>query len=293
MIRLAGADRITSAARRLLSFHEHLMDHLMNTVRSFLAPAVLALVCLLAPRPVAAEAEAPPCEETACGGSCSKRAASFADMKNQPPAPPLNAKTACVEVNLPSAADPCVFEAHPACDCAAETTPTGTNVVLQGLPEFALLGDAPDGQCTRAGFLPGSCLLRGKETRCDKSGDGADCKAACDLFRTRLNEEIARSSGVTVDGSRCAASTTCACVFNLEGECSFADEKVPCGTDPTAAYNAWLAKERAKPLEGYCNGGSCAAAPQGSGGSLGNTLIAGGLGAALFLARRRRRKARR
>lgn len=206
------------------------------------------------------EALPPPCEAAECAQSCINFAQTFADPGQQPIKPPSDGIPRCIEVSLPSAADPCEYETHAACDCDSTPVPEGTQVSQTGLPQFAFVGDAPAGTCVREGRLPNSCLLRGEETKCKIGGDGMDCAAACELLKTRIDADTARSAGVTVDGSECASKEACACVLKLDGECTFAGEPVACGISPKSAYDTWLEKERATATDGICQDGcSCAA----------------------------------
>lgn len=260
--------------------------------RTCLLSLVVSFLSLLAPPAFATPPSPPPCTESDCASQCTSTAAFFADPLKQPQKPPTNGLAACIEVHLPSAADPCELEPHPACDCDAEVVPPGTQSSTTGLPFFAFRADAPAGTCVRNGELPNSCLIRAEEARCTIGGDGADCKAACDLLATRIDADTARSANVTVDGAACASSEACACVLELDGECTMNGEPVACGSSPKTAYEAWLAKERAKP-SGLCEPGCSCGVPGQSleRGSLGG-LLAGAAALAGIGVRRRRRAQR-
>lgn len=195
----------------------------------------------------ASEPQGPPCAADTCATSCEQHAASYGLPEMQPNKPPENGLPRCLKVSVQEGGeDGCDFVEHTICDCDATAPQPGVIEAISGMPGFGMKADAPNGTCVRMGQLPASCLMRAEEVRCALDGDGSDCKTACDLLRTRIDAELPRSQTVTVDGAACADATACGCIVQFEGKCFSVGGEVACGSSPKAAYDNWLAAERAK-----------------------------------------------
>lgn len=185
-----------------------------------------------------------PCVESECAASCQQIATNFGTPGGQPSKPPETGFARCLNVSVQEGGDDgCDYVDHVVCDCDGSPPQPGVTEHISGMPLFGMKADAPDGTCVREGNLPHSCLMRGSDVRCKVDGDGSDCKAACDLLRTRIDAELPRSQMVTVDGSQCAASEVCACIVQFEGQCSLLTTQgivdATCGTPPKQAWTQW------------------------------------------------------
>jgi len=227
----------------------------------------------------------PPCTEESCLAACRNVAANVPNLRSQAPSPSGTAR--CIEVSIEGKDDPCEFEKHPACDCEARAVPAGTQSLQQGLPGFAAFADAPDDACVTYGAVPGSCLLRGRDVRCNV---GDDCKAVCDTWRTRVAEEPARAGRTRLKATTCVPEeNACPCILEVADACFLGvrpkADPIACDTPPATAYRTWLDAERAKPIPESCNRGSCQAAPSNAPSHGGPALFAVSGLIALTLAR--------
>lgn len=206
-----------------------------------------------------ADAQAPPCTESTCATNCGQIVTNLGMPSGQPAKPPETGFARCLTVGVQEGGDDgCDYVDHVVCDCDGSPPQPGVAEIHSGMPLFGMKADAPDDACVRPGELPDSCLMRGSDVRCKVDGDGSDCKAACDLLRTRIDAELPRSQTVTLDGSQCASAQVCSCVIEFEGKCfalnTYGYTNVACGTSPKQAWDDWY--ENMVPPK-HCGGGNC------------------------------------